>query len=69
MSDFTDASRLYFVKLSVAKYNFEKLKNLGSSIARKSALHSGWNAKNATSEDAGGLGYAYMQPLAGRRDG
>ena len=28
MSDFTDAPRLYFDKLSVAKYNFEKLKNL-----------------------------------------
>ena len=29
MSDFTDAPRLYFDKLSVTKYNFEKLKNLG----------------------------------------
>ena len=55
MSDFTDAPRLYFDKLSVAKYNFEKLKNLGSQIARISALHSGRNAKNATSDDAGGL--------------
>ena len=55
MSDFTDALRLYFDKLSVAKYNFEKLKNLGSKIARISALHSGQNAKNATSDDAGGL--------------
>ena len=55
MSDFTDALRLHFDKLSVAKYNFEKLKNLGSKIARISALHSGRNAKNATSDDAGGL--------------
>ena len=31
MSDFTDALRLYFDKLSVAKYNFEELKSLGSS--------------------------------------
>ena len=55
MSYFTDAPRLYFDKLSVAKYNFAKLKNLGSQIARISALHSGRNAKNATSDDAGGL--------------
>ena len=55
MSDFTDAPRLYFDKLSVAKYNFEKLKNLGSQIARISALHSVRNAKNAKSDDAGGL--------------
>ena len=55
MSYFTDAPRLYFDKLSVAKCNFEKLKNLGSQIARISALHSGRNAKNATSDDAGGL--------------
>ena len=67
MSDFTDAPRLYFDKLGVAKYNFEKLKNLGSPIARKYALHSGRNAKNATVDDAAGLVYAYMQPLAGRR--
>ena len=52
MSDFTNAPRLYFDKLSVAKYNFEKLKNLGSQIARISALHSGRNAK---SDDAGEL--------------
>ena len=39
MSDFTDAPRLYFDKLSVAKYNFEKLRNLRSQIARISALH------------------------------
>ena len=55
MSDFTDAPRLYFDKLSVAKCNFEKLKNLGSQVARISALHSGKNAKNAKSDDAGGL--------------
>jgi len=55
MRDFTDAPRLYFGKLSVAKYNFEKLKNLGSQIARISALHSDRNAKNAKSDDAGGL--------------
>ena len=55
MSYFTDAPRLYFDKLSVAKYNFEKLKNLGSQIARISGLHSGRNSKNATSDDAGGL--------------
>ena len=47
--------RLYFDNLSVAKQNFEKLKNLGSQIARISALHSGRNAKNAKSDDAGGL--------------
>ena len=40
MSDFTDAPRLYFDTLSVAKYNFEKLRNLRSQIARISALHS-----------------------------
>ena len=36
----TDALQLYFDKLSVAKYNFETLRNLGSQIARISALHS-----------------------------
>ena len=55
MSDFTDAPRLYFDKLSVAKYNFEKLKNLGSQITLISSLHSGRSAKNAKSDDAGGL--------------
>ena len=64
MSDVTDAPRLYFDKLSVAKYNFEKLKNHGSPVARISALYSGRNAKNATADDASGLGYAYMQPSA-----
>ena len=39
----------------MAKYNFEKLNNLGSQIARISALHSGKNAKNAKLDDAGGL--------------
>jgi len=58
MSDVTDAPRLYFDKLSVAKYNFEKLKNHGSPVARISALYSARNAKNATSDDAGGLSYA-----------
>ena len=64
MSDVTDAPRLYFDKLSVAKYNFEKLKKHGSPVARISALYSGRNAKNATADDASGLGYAYMQPSA-----
>ena len=53
MSDFTDAPRLYFDKLSVAKYNFEKLKNLRSQIAPISALHSLRNAKNAKSDASG----------------
>ena len=61
MSDFTNAPRLYFDKLSVAKYNFEKLKNLGSQIARISALHSGRNAK---SDDAGGLDAVIFNFLA-----
>ena len=39
----------------MAKYNFEKLKNLGSQIVCISALHSGGNAKNPKSDDAGGL--------------
>ena len=57
MSDFTDAPRLHFDKLSVGKYNFEKLKNLGSQIARisRSTIHLGRNPKNAKSDDAGGL--------------
>ena len=39
----------------MAKYNFEKLKNLGSPIAFISAPHSGRNAKNATSDEAGDI--------------
>ena len=52
---FTNALLLYFDKVSVAKYNFEKLQYLGSPVARISALPSGRNAKNATSDDADGL--------------
>ena len=55
MSNVIDAPRLYFDKLSVAKYDFEKLKNLGSPITRISPLHLGRNAKNATLDDPGGL--------------
>ena len=55
MSDFTEAPRLFFDKQSVAKYNFEKLTKLATPIARISAVHSGRNAKAATSDDAGGL--------------
>jgi len=55
MSDFTGATRLFFDKQSVAKYNFDKLTKLATPIARMSAVHSGRNAKAATSDDAGGL--------------
>ena len=40
---------------SVAKYNFDKLTKLTTPVARISAVHSGRNAKAATSDDAGGL--------------
>ena len=55
MNDFTEAPRLCFDKLSVARYNFEKLKSLGVPIARISAIHSGRNAKTAKSDGADGL--------------
>ena len=55
MDNFKDAPRLFFDKASVAKYNYEKLSNLATPIARISAVHSGRNAKAATSDDAGGL--------------
>ena len=55
MSDFTEAPRLYFDKQSVTKYNFDKLTRLATPIARISAVHSGRNAKSASSDDAGGF--------------
>jgi len=55
MNDFTEAPRLFFDKQSVAKYNFEKLSKLATPIARISAVHSGRNARAATSDDAGDL--------------
>ena len=55
MDNFKDAPRLFFDKASVAKYNYEKPSNLATPIARNSAVHSGRNAKAATSDDAGGL--------------
>lgn len=55
MNGFTEAPRLYFDKLSMAEYNFEKLKSLGVQIARISAIHSGRNVNTAKSDDAGGL--------------
>jgi len=54
MSDFTEAPPLFFDKQSVAKYNFDKLTKLAAPVACISAVHSGRNAKAATSDDAGG---------------
>ena len=50
-----DAPRLFFDKASVADYNYEKLSNLATPVARISAVHSGRNTKAATSDDAGDL--------------
>ena len=55
MDNFKDAPRLFFDKASVANYNYDKLSNLANPVARISAVHSGRNAKAATSDDAGGL--------------
>ena len=55
MENFKDAPRLFFNKASVANYNYEKLSNTATPVARICAVHSGRNAKAATSDDAGGL--------------
>ncbi|CAB4023269.1 ATP-dependent DNA helicase pif1 [Paramuricea clavata] len=55
MDQFTDAIRLYFDKTSVAKYNYEKLLQLGQPVAKIQAKHSGHGASAAMSDEAGGL--------------
>ena len=54
-SDFSEATHLYYDKMSVTSFNIEKLKSLGKPIARVNALHSNQAAAIATPEDAGGL--------------
>ncbi len=55
MEEFSDAVRLFYTKESVAEYNFNKLKTLGTPTARINAVHSSAVAASAKSDDAGGL--------------
>ena len=55
MDNFKDAPWLFFDKASIANYNYEKLSSLATPVARISAVHSVRNAKDATSDDAGGF--------------
>ena len=55
MANFKDVVRLFFDKDSVARYNYDKLRSLGTPIARVSAVHSGAGASAAKSDEAGGL--------------
>ncbi len=54
-NEFADAVRLFYDKASVAKYNLQKLHNLGTPIARINAIHSNHAAAAATPDDACGL--------------
>ena len=54
-SEFSDAIRLFYDKVSVAEYNLTKLKSLGEPIAKINAIHSNPMAANAKPDDAGGL--------------
>ncbi len=55
VEEFSDAVWLFYMKESVAEYNFNKLKTLGTPIARINAVHSSAVAAAAKSDDAGGL--------------
>ena len=55
LTDFTDATRLYYSNDNVANYNFEKLNTLQQPIARKNARHSSAIAKQMNSDDMSGL--------------
>ena len=55
VSEFHDATRLYFSNEEVANYNFDKLSALPHPIARVNARHSSDFAKNATSDEMSGL--------------
>ena len=54
-SSFTEATYLYYDKVSVTSFNIDRLKTIGQPIARVNALHSHRAAATAKSEDAGGL--------------
>ena len=55
VSEFDDATRLYFSNEEVANYNFEKLSALHQPIARVHARHSSDLAKKASSDEMSGL--------------
>ena len=55
VSEFDDATRLYFSNEEVANYNFEKLSALHQPIARVNARHSSDLAKKASSDEMSGL--------------
>ena len=55
INSFKDATRLFYSKKEVNKYNGKKLRDLGTPVAKCSAAHSGSNARKATADTAGRL--------------
>ena len=55
MTEFQNATRLYFSNEEVANYNFEKLSALHNPIARVNARHSSDLAKKASPDEMAGL--------------
>ena len=53
MDQFTDATRLFFDKKSVAEYNYTKVLELGKPVAKIQAKHSGRSSSAATSRWVG----------------
>ena len=54
-AEFKDATRLFFSKREVNRFNGKKLRELEKPIARASAVHTGANARRASADTAEGL--------------
>ena len=53
-AEFKDATRLFYSKREVNKYNGKKLRELDNPVARVSAVHTGANARRASADMAEG---------------
>ncbi|CAN0196239.1 unnamed protein product, partial [Ectocarpus sp. 12 AP-2014] len=54
-ADFEDATRLFYSKKEVNKYNGKNLRELDNPVALVSAVHTGANARRASADNAEGL--------------
>ena len=54
-AEFKDATRLFFSKREVNRFNGKKLRELDKPVARVSAVHTGANARRASADTAEGL--------------
>ena len=54
-AEFEDATRLFFPKREVNRFNGKKLRELEKPVARVSAVHTGANARRASADTAEGL--------------